>query len=63
LFYELPSYAFLFASYFIEINACTPGGNRDGIINAGEVFFINYSTQKVGDKQGFLGGADAVVNV
>ena len=60
---KLPSLTSLIASYFIEINACAPGGNRDGIINAAEVFFINYSTQKVGDKQGFWGGAGAVVNV
>ena len=37
------------ASYFIEINACTPGGDSDGIINAGKHFFIDFCAEKVGD--------------
>ena len=58
LHHELPSYALHggirlrpVSSYFIEINPCAPGGDRDGIINAGKHFFINYSTQKIGDDE------------
>ena len=37
------------ASYLIEIKPCTPGGDSDGIINAGKGFFIDFCAEKVGD--------------
>jgi hypothetical protein len=49
--YELPAGNVGIASYLIEINACAPGGNRDGIINAGKHFFIDFCAEKVCDKQ------------
>ena len=47
--HKLPACNASSAYYFIEINACTPGGNRDAIINAGKHFFIDFCAEKVGD--------------